>query len=392
MFSSSMSGTSIVKPAFPNNVKEGPIRCIFFCEFHHTAGPIISCQVPENYISKELFDSISVYIITKAELQRSTITVTLQDYKVLGFPVRIDNKKYARNAFHFNLCFVCDSDARTVQYEHVVTKFSEYLMAMEMESCFLSKGNSCETLAPILKTVMEDLNTKGECALTQGPVATHLKVCRIRSDPTPVLDHQVPVFIKELPKNQWDLTTQQVTPYIDGFNHVARIALLSDVDNNLVKACVQNLVYYGVVALVPLFQYGNVYCTTPKLRTLAHDSDVQKRCLSYVARSQRQIPNLRDVFRIYAAMTRGTTIKDLCTRFNLANLKINERKLVQFGVMEGLIRRILKYPVALGESLELQKTFTGCHSVDEICCATGVTSQQLEDRLERDHNIVLLWK
>ncbi|ENN71159.1 GATOR complex protein NPRL2-like [Dendroctonus ponderosae] len=380
------------KNYFSSLLKDGLIRCIFFCEFHHTAGPIISCQVPENFVSKELFDSISVYIITKAELQRSTITVTLEDCKVLGFPIRIDNKKYERNAFHFNLCFVCDSETRTVQYEHVVTKFSDYLMAMEIESRFLSTGKSNEKLTPILKTVLEDLNTKGECALLEGPIATHLKVCRIRSDPTPVLDHQVPVFMKALPPHQWDLTTQQVTPYIDGFNHVARIAALSDVDNNLVKACVQNLVYYGVVALVPLFQYGNIYCATWKLRSLAQDRELQKRCLTYVSRTQRQVPCLRDVFRTYASMSRGTTIRDLCTRFNLANMRINERKLVQFGVLEGLIRRIQKYPILVGEHTELQKTFTGTYSVDEICCATGVTSQQLEDRLERDHIVMLLCK
>ncbi|XP_030754289.1 GATOR complex protein NPRL2 [Sitophilus oryzae] len=375
-----------------SGTKEGPIRCIFFCEFHHTAGPIISCQIPENYISKELFDSISVYIITKAELQKSTITITLEDYKVLGFPVKIDNKNYARNAFYFNLCFVCDSDARTVQYESVVMKFSEYLTSMEVESSFLSSGKSNAKLSPILRKVLEDLNTRGECALTEGPIATHLKVCQIRSDPDAVLDHQVPVFVKELPPHQWDLTTQQVTPYIDGFNHIARIAALSDVDNNLVKACVQNLVYYGVVSLVPLFQYGNIYSTTPKLRSLAHDTDLQKRCLQEVARSHRQNPNLRDVFRTYSAMTRGTTIKDLCTRFNMTNLKINERKLVQFGMLEGLIRRVHKYPIVLGESAGLQKVFTGNFNVDEICCATGVTSQQLEEKLERDQNVILLWK
>ncbi|KAJ8970102.1 hypothetical protein NQ314_001392 [Rhamnusium bicolor] len=348
--------------------------------------------VPDNYISKELFDSISVYIITKAELQRSTITVTLQHYKILGFPVRIDDKKYARNAFHFNLCFVCDSDARTVQYESVVTKFSDYLMAMEMESNFLSGGKANTKLKPILKQVLEELNTKGECALTEGPTATHLKVCRIRCDPSPVMDHQVPVFIKELPEQQWDLTTQQVTPYIDGFNHVARIAALSDVENNLVKACVQNLVYYGVVALVPLFQYGNVYCTTPKLKMLAQDLELQRKCLHYVAKTQRQLPTLRDVFRIYSAMTRGTTMRDLCIRFNPPNLRINERKLVQFGVLEEIIRRVHKYPVILSDHSDLQKSLSGSSSLDEICCATGVTTQHLEDQLERDHNVVLLWK
>ncbi|KAJ8913820.1 hypothetical protein NQ315_003729 [Exocentrus adspersus] len=372
--------------------KEGPIRCIFFCEFHPTAGPIISCQIPDNFISKELFDSISVYIITKAELQRSTITVTLQDFKILGFPVRIDDKKYARNAFHFNLCFVCDSDARTVQYESVVTKLSEYLMAMEMESIFLSGGKRNKELKLILKQVFEKLNTKGECALTEGPTATHLKVCRIRSDPDAVMDYQVPVFIKELSQSQWDLTTQQVTPYIDGFNHVARVAALSDVDNNLVKACVQNLVYYGVVALMPLFQYGNVYCTTPKLKVLAQDAEFQDKCLHYVAKSHRQLPTLRDVFRMYAAMTRGATVRDLCVRFNPPSLRINERKLVQFGVLEEIIRRVQKYPILLTDKSDLQKSFSGSSSLDEICCVTGVTTQNLEDQLERDDNVILLWK
>lgn len=102
-----------------------------------------------------------------------------------------------------------------------------------------------------------------------------MKVVRIRNDPLPVADHQVPILIKELPEQQWDLTTQQVTSYIDGFNHISRIATLSNVDTSLVKACVQNLIYYGVVALVPLFQYGNVYSTTPKLKLLAQNYDLQ---------------------------------------------------------------------------------------------------------------------
>lgn len=79
----------------------------------------------------------------------------------MGFPVRIGDNKYARYAFLFNLCFVCDSDARTVQYESVVTKLSDYLMGMEMENSFLSEGNMKQKLTPILKQVMRELNTKG---------------------------------------------------------------------------------------------------------------------------------------------------------------------------------------------------------------------------------------
>nr|CAD7458200.1 unnamed protein product [Timema tahoe] len=59
----------------------------------------------------------------------ATVVVGLNvlGYKITGYPVRIDNTKYARNAYYFNLCFVCDSWARTVQYEPVVKKLSEYL-------------------------------------------------------------------------------------------------------------------------------------------------------------------------------------------------------------------------------------------------------------------------
>lgn len=50
-------------------------------------------------------------------------------YKIVGYPVRIEHQRYTRNAFYFNLCFVCDSWARTVQYEPIVRKLSEYFVS-----------------------------------------------------------------------------------------------------------------------------------------------------------------------------------------------------------------------------------------------------------------------
>lgn len=82
----------------------------------------------------------------------------------MGYPIKIGDNKYARNAFHFNLCFVCDSDARTVQFESVVTKLSDYLTGMEVENSFLSVGDTNKKLRPILKQVREELNTKGLCS------------------------------------------------------------------------------------------------------------------------------------------------------------------------------------------------------------------------------------
>ncbi|CAG9103130.1 unnamed protein product [Plutella xylostella] len=333
--------------------QEGPIRCIFLCEFHPTAGPTITCQVPENYISKDIFDTVSHYIIPKVQLQRCTLTVTLLGSKILGFPVRLDNKKYARNAYYFNLCFVCDAWARTVHLEPLVKKLTEYLLSMELETEWLSRqsrSGDARALGGLMRQVMRDINSRRMCTLTVGTTTTHLTVVRVNSDPAPVRDHQVPVFLysrHSFAPDQWDLTTNQILPYIDGFNHVSKIAALTDVEVSLVRACVQNLVYYGVVTLVPMFQYCAVYSATPKLRQLTRCAGLQRQCLEFAARSARQLPKVSDAFRMYAGMTYGTCIRELCRRLRPQDLAINERKLVLFGVLEGLIRRV--YKVSYGE-------------------------------------------
>lgn len=384
---------------------EGPIRCIFLSEFHPVAGPKITCQVPHDYVSKEIFDAVSVYIIPKPQLQRSILTVNVLGYKITGFPVRIDNAKYARNAYYFNLCFVCDAWARTVQYEPVVKKFSEYLMTMEQESDFLSNENKTEhekgRLPAMLKQILEDLNSHGMTTVIEGTTTMHLKVVKVASDPPHVSDHHVPIFIVDqnvFREELWDLTTQQVLPYINGFNHVAKIAAVADVENNLVKACVQNLVYYGAVKLIPIFQYCNVYAATPELKHLASKKKFQEECLLYVSKMEDNPPNLRDVFMMYCNMTHGVTFRDLCIRFNPQALRIDERKLVQFGLLHKLIRRVHKYPVFVEGNGHLspmtppQRDFSGLASLDEICCATGLSSQQLEEEIECDPRVTVIWK
>lgn len=51
------------------------IKCIMFCKFHAIAGPQIAVQVPDNYISKEVFDTINQYLIPKTQFQRSFVSL-----------------------------------------------------------------------------------------------------------------------------------------------------------------------------------------------------------------------------------------------------------------------------------------------------------------------------
>lgn len=50
-------------------------------------------------------------------------------HKIVGYPIRIENTRYERNVYLFNICFVCDSWSKTVQYESVVKKLGEHLVS-----------------------------------------------------------------------------------------------------------------------------------------------------------------------------------------------------------------------------------------------------------------------
>ncbi|NXY92738.1 NPRL2 protein, partial [Alcedo cyanopectus] len=191
----------------------GRIECVFFSEFHPTLGPKITYQVPEDFISRELFDTIQVYVITKPELQNKLITVTAMEKKLIGCPVCIEHKKYSRNALLFNLGFVCDARAKACALEPIVKKLAGYLTTLELESGFISNEESKQKLVPIMTILLEELNAKGKCTLPIDESNTiHLKVIEQRPDPPIVQEYDVPVFTQDKDdfNSQWDLTTQQV--------------------------------------------------------------------------------------------------------------------------------------------------------------------------------------
>ncbi|KAG8523953.1 GATOR complex protein NPRL2 [Galemys pyrenaicus] len=374
------------------------IECIFFSEFHPTLGPKITYQVPEDFISRELFDTVQVYIITKPELQNKLITVTAMEKKLIGCPVCIEHKKYSRNALLFNLGFVCDAQAKTCALEPIVKKLAGYLTTLELESSFVSTEESKQKLVPIMTILLEELNASGRCTLPIDESNTiHLKVIEQRPDPPVAQEYDVPVFTKDKEdffNSQWDLTTQQILPYIDGFRHVQKISAEADVELNLVRIAIQNLLYYGVVTLVSIFQYSNVYCPTPKVQDLADDQSLQEACLSYVTKQGHKRASLRDVFQLYCSLSPGTTVRDLIGRHPQQLQHVDERKLIQFGLMKNLIRRLQKYPVRVSreERSHPARLYTGCHSYDEICCKTGMSYHELDERLENDPNIIICWK
>lgn len=163
--------------------KLGPIRSIFFAEFHHTAGPMIRCQYPasgKEMITKDVFKAFQEFIIPK-ELKKTTMTVTALDRKISGYPIVLENEKYKRNQFMFNVCFVCFPWSRTVQYEPALIKFSEFLVDLELENEFLYSEKNNDQLQALLEKVFNDLNEKKECSTVVLGYSLNIKVSSISS-------------------------------------------------------------------------------------------------------------------------------------------------------------------------------------------------------------------
>jgi hypothetical protein len=230
----------------------------------------------------------------------------------------------------------------------------------------------------------------------------HLKLSAILEDPPIVHNHHVPIFIcpsSQLSLLSSDITVQEISVHINGISHVAKIAELSEVDIMIVKDCIQHLVIYGFVRLLSIFQYCNVYVPTPKLPQLMSNEDLQQKCIQFVSLGGDTKPLISQIFRLYSSLEAGLTIKDVCLRYDPVSLNIDERKLIQFGLMEELIRHLQKYPVLNGMDDNMPNSLrpllpflNGLHCYDEICCEFSISNQKLDDLLDRCLNIVICWK
>ena len=382
--------------------KIGPIRSIFFAEFHPTAGPMIRCQTKakeKDRITQDVFDSVACYIITKPQLDRTLLTVNVLEQKICGYPVILRNEKYKRNQFMFNVCFVCYHWSRTVQYEPALIKLSKFLIDLELEFGFLSSEENNPVLEALLEKVFVDLNEKGECsAEVLGRYTLKLKVISNAPDPPPVREWDVPVLMVDIDEDEdsmeeWDLTIQQILPHIDGVTHVAKIANQAGVDASLVKAAIQNLHYHSVVAILPIFMYQNVYCCEPQIADLRNNAELRAEFMEFIQVDEPEPPTLpvdqleeqvaaeevegqqddkdykvpgetttvaepetdpvkfKDIYKMICDFNHHTTVIDIVVRYRpRERFNVDEVKLVQFLVLKGILRKVHKIPVYLTDA------------------------------------------
>lgn len=405
------------------------IHSIFYAVFDIIKGTVVKHQVPEGSITPQIdtttdaktlidFEAISEYIIPKKQLYKRLVTICTNGYKVMGCPVVLhDHEKYRhfRNEFRFNLCFVFEQDAETSSYEAVVRKLSRVFEGLELECDFLSKDASSEsqTVQNVIEQLFEDLNSYCECQIPINTFNTiNLKLFPTYPNPKTVYDYQVPVCtvdVRKMMNTNWDITVQKVASFVNGVNHVKRIAELANVKPEWARQSMEHMMYYGCIIMTDIFQYSNVYAVKPEITRLFDPKyGLAQECLQYIMIPNAPEISIERIYALYCGLKYGLTVKDWIEEQQLSLLHVDERRVISFGVIKGLIYRVHKYPIltSTNES-ETQFSFPtkdqydlvvnkytgmpihpeiipyldGKHHYDEICTALECSPQELDEQL-----------
>ncbi|KAG9013633.1 Nitrogen permease regulator 2 [Tulasnella sp. JGI-2019a] len=295
------------------------------------------------------FDFISEYVIPKTRLCGRLVHCNTPKHRILGFPVILFGDQYKRHDFRYNLCFVFDRVADLSCYEPIVRKCARVLQTCEEESNFLSNPATSGRMYSILEQLYEDLNSYSETSIRIDSFnSIELKLFPFYPNPPQVDDWQVPIALINLEKRvepNWDITMAKVVQYINGVNHVRKIADLADTDPSLTRKCMEHLLFYQCILMVDIFQYSNMYTLKPSVQWLAEDPDVQSECAPYVTRSGYPHLPWTKLLYLYSRLKPGVDLHGWIEENDISRMGIDVRRFVSFGTIKGFLRRIHRYPI-----------------------------------------------
>lgn len=289
---------------------ECPLRAIFYADFDNEAGRKIVHQYPPNVFTKEHYQAFSSRIIANAEYCDMVATIDSMAFPLTlsTFPAEIENPKYDRGIFRYNVSFVfTKGEFQTEPYERVLRKLGRWLRVMELRFGFLYESGRKSRLQLLLERVYKDITTSGEVALAIKAEKTRLVLSlRPYAPRTPlqdwreIHDHEVPVrrcaglaeAVDELgspgpgaqSEAEFDLALMQVMPHINGVKHIKKISIDSQVDIDVVKGAVRWALYINQITLTDVFRYSNVYVQTSLTREYTQRPEFRMACWERIAK------------------------------------------------------------------------------------------------------------
>lgn len=362
------------------------LKAIFYARFHPERGPSVIHQYPQNSIRSTATETepllswseISSYIIPPYDLCNQSLSICANGYRVLTYPISLEDDGYDRNRFTFNVCFVLRDDREVGSWEQIVRKTGRFFRDLEEEDGLLQKEEQLEGLRwageegypvkevgvvyGLLEGIMEDLNKFGECCFGVDEAHTlNLRLEREEKEEQKIRAWDVPLLIRDLPvpvEWTWDLTLQRIWKHVDGIRHVQKIAELADVELKLVKRAVKELVYHGRAMLLDVFHFQAIYACTEDIAVFVQDEELQAEGRRYMAVNQPKedavlkdtsssLPTREEVVELFCLLQPGLQLAEFCTTHKARLTNIDIRRFITFGIIKGIVRRLQKYALAM---------------------------------------------
>ncbi|KAK0260187.1 trifunctional histidinol dehydrogenase [Friedmanniomyces endolithicus] len=381
------------------------LKAVFYARFHPERGPSVVHQYPNGSIIPAFADQVesqqplvswsdvSAYVIPPYEVCNRPFSICAEGHRILGFPVSLEDPKYERNRFTFNVCFVLNETEDVKPWLAAVNKTVAFFQALEEEDGLLQTeedlpglrwagedgypAQSTGVVYKLLKSIVEDLNTYEEtCIRLNSYHVLNLRLVHPQPPPPKVQAWDVPLLIRDLPSPEhwtWDLTLQRIHPYLDGVNPIQRIAELADVELKLVKRAVRELVFHHRALLLDLFHFQAIYTPTKDFAWFVADVEMQEECARYVALPPTKDPTPHEpqppisasvLITLYTSLAPSTPLHSFVQTHYTTLLThcIDIRRLITFGTTKGFLRRIYRYALALDNNnlgLKSQTSRTG---------------------------------
>lgn len=389
---------------------------------------------------EKLFDALSDYLIPKSSLCNQSVSVYHNGYLVIGYPVLIESSIYQRNNYLFNVCLVVGAGNAKNQflgedchnlvipperYGRICAKLAKSLKRLEVSSQAVSNSKferepGSINLRRVLKRLVDDLNNMGECNLSLGSQDfTYLAL-----EPNKIgflnqaeynaaykfADFEVPVLMIEWDGGDegMDLSLKRVISCIDGVTHVSAIVKLCGINRGLVFRCFAYLTKIGIARWIDIFQLRNSYVCC---KTIWNFNDWET-CRDFCVKKNSFSVQLNKIFSdlesnacfwfsIYSEFETGKMVQSLLESnpLHIHNDDLNKpnenpeaetisfaavidpRKLIAFGVLNGLLKRVHRYPFLIRPLLasnELREFVDGTHCMDELCVRLGYDLETME--------------
>ncbi|KAK3065662.1 Nitrogen permease regulator 2, partial [Teratosphaeriaceae sp. CCFEE 6253] len=134
------------------------------------------------------------------------------------------------------------------------------------------------------------------------------------------------------------------------------------VEVRLVKRAVRELVYHERAILLDLFHFQAIYTPTANLAWFVRDAEMLEECGAYVALPPPVPPPLHPdpadavavspatLVALYTSFSPGLTVQDFALAHEDELAGVDGRRLITYGVLKGVLRRVHKYALALDNS------------------------------------------